>query len=402
MASVHEYKIKPNPKIKGDKGIRYRVAYSKPDGKPTGKRGFLRKGEANAFANSVEEKKRAGEYVAPALGRRTVGELAPEFLRAKKATLAESTYKEVEAAWRNHVQARWESVKLTDVAKDAVEAWITDMRLAAKERQKKLKAEGKNPGDGTDLILRAYGVLAGILDLALTQKRVAKNPVRGASNLPKKTRKRYIYLESPDVNRLAAECESHRVLVLVLAYCGLRWSEAIALKVSDINFKRARISVDRAVVQIGSGFVEKEPKSHEIRDVPAPRFVLQELQERVKGLSPDDLVFPDLKDSTEYLKRPQSAHGWFVKAVKAAKVQRITPHDLRHTCASLAVSAGANVKALARMLGHADASETLNTYADLFDSDLDEVAKVMHLNYGPGSKACQNLVTDTSASDKAA
>ncbi|WP_415880987.1 tyrosine-type recombinase/integrase [Mycobacterium intracellulare] len=52
----------------------------------------------------------------------------------------------------------------------------------------------------------------------------------------------------------------------------------------------------------------------------------------------------------------------------------ITPHDLRHTAASLAVSAGANVKAVQRMLGHAKASMTLDVYADLFDEDLDAVA----------------------------
>ncbi|MFP5368684.1 MAG: tyrosine-type recombinase/integrase, partial [Actinomycetes bacterium] len=49
-------------------------------------------------------------------------------------------------------------------------------------------------------------------------------------------------------------------------------------------------------------------------------------------------------------------------------------HDLRHTAASLAVSAGANVKALQRMLGHANAQITLSVYAGLFDSDLDDVA----------------------------
>jgi integrase len=52
----------------------------------------------------------------------------------------------------------------------------------------------------------------------------------------------------------------------------------------------------------------------------------------------------------------------------------ITPHDLRHTAASLAISAGANVKAVQRMLGHAKASMTLDVYADLFDTDLDAVA----------------------------
>src|SRR6516165_10118062 len=62
-------------------------------------------------------------------------------------------------------------------------------------------------------------------------------------------------------------------------------------------------------------------------------------------------------------------------------VQKITPHDLRHTCASLAVSAGVNVLALARMLGHKDPSVTLRVYADLFDTDLDAVAITLHGRY---------------------
>lgn len=58
--------------------------------------------------------------------------------------------------------------------------------------------------------------------------------------------------------------------------------------------------------------------------------------------------------------------------MKRAKVQQITPHDLRHTAASLAVSAGVNVLALQRILGHKSAKVTLDT--DLFDADLDAVA----------------------------
>jgi integrase len=55
----------------------------------------------------------------------------------------------------------------------------------------------------------------------------------------------------------------------------------------------------------------------------------------------------------------------------------MTVHDLRHTAASLAVSAGANVKAVQRMLGHASAAMTLDTYADLFDDDLDLVSDAL-------------------------
>lgn len=56
----------------------------------------------------------------------------------------------------------------------------------------------------------------------------------------------------------------------------------------------------------------------------------------------------------------------------------MTLHDLRHTAASLAISSGANVKAVQRMLGHASAAMTLDLYADLFDDDLDDVAMRLH------------------------
>lgn len=65
---------------------------------------------------------------------------------------------------------------------------------------------------------------------------------------------------------------------------------------------------------------------------------------------------------------------WFKTALKKANLDPMTLHDLRHTAASLAISAGANVKAVQRMLGHASAAMTLDVYADLFDDDLDQVA----------------------------
>lgn len=55
-------------------------------------------------------------------------------------------------------------------------------------------------------------------------------------------------------------------------------------------------------------------------------------------------------------------------------IPRLTPHDLRHTAASLAISSGDNVEAVQQMLGHASAAMTLDTYADLFDDALDAVA----------------------------
>lgn len=56
---------------------------------------------------------------------------------------------------------------------------------------------------------------------------------------------------------------------------------------------------------------------------------------------------------------------------------QVTVHDLRHTAASLAIQSGANVKVLQRVMGHSSASLTLDVYADMYESDLDEVSKKM-------------------------
>ena len=94
------------------------------------------------------------------------------------------------------------------------------------------------------------------------------------------------------------------------------------------------------------------------------------------------LKFPSLQqaDPPTLLRNSNWRARVFDPAVQACQKDdesfpTITPHDLRHTAASLAVSAGTNVKALQRMLGHAKASMTLDVYADLFDDDLDSVAE---------------------------
>jgi len=117
------------------------------------------------------------------------------------------------------------------------------------------------------------------------------------------------------------------------------------------------------------------PKTHEKRSVPYPARLAPMIEQARVGKGPDGLLFGD---GVNHM-RNSGAKGWLANAVKRAQafdlsIPRLTPHDLRHTAASLAISSGANVKAVQRMLGHASAAMTLDTYADLFDDDLDAVA----------------------------
>src|SRR3954463_14669077 len=120
--------------------------------------------------------------------------------------------------------------------------------------------------------------------------------------------------------------------------------------------------------------------------------VLRVVTHASESVSPlvEDLVFTGTRGAV--LRGGNYRNRYFSKAVERCQkadetFPDITPHDLRHAAASLAVSAGANVKALQRMLGHAKASMTLDVYADLFDDDLDSVAESLDAAIARASSA---------------
>jgi integrase len=161
--------------------------------------------------------------------------------------------------------------------------------------------------------------------------------------------------------------------VLVLAYCGLRWSELAGLRARHIDLMRRRLTIEEAATEINGGrIVWGTPKSHERRSVPIPRSLVDDLAVHLAGTACDDLAFT-LPNGAVLLNR-NARSQWFDKAAAEVGLTGLTPHELRHTAASLPVSAGANVKAVQRMLGHASAAMTLDRHADLFDADLDAVA----------------------------
>ncbi len=101
------------------------------------------------------------------------------------------------------------------------------------------------------------------------------------------------------------------------------------------------------------------------------------LEQQVAGRPGSQPVFFGMRTKT-YLRNHAFRKGWFDPGATEVGLDGITPHELRHTAASLAVSAGAHVKSVQRMLGHASAAMTLDTYADLFDDDLDNVASALN------------------------
>ena len=188
-----------------------------------------------------------------------------------------------------------------------------------------------------------------------------------------------MYLTAEQLGHLVDECTRYKELVWLLGTVGLRWGEAAALRVQDVNVLRNRISVERNAVTVGKDVVVGTPKTHEVREVSVPPSVMKMLVPVMDGKGPDDLLWPRRDGSP--MKPP--THGkWYYNALERCMDEypdfpRVTPHGLRHVAAGLMVSSGANVKVVQRQLGHASAAMTLDTYAELFDEDLEAVGSAV-------------------------
>lgn len=346
MATITSYETKA--------GKRWRVRYRKPDRSQTDKRGFKTKRDASEFAATVETSKITGTYIDPSRGKMTVGELYEKWITTKRATLKPSSLHSLETSWRVHVKPEWENVPLVGVEHEDVQAWVDSI------------------GKSHTTVVRAYGILSGVMALAERGKRVSADPTRNIALPEKRSGKRRRYLTHAELIRLAEHSGDRGTLVLLLGWCGLRWGEAIELRVRDLNMLKRRIHVSRAAVETGGVIHVGSPKNGTERDVPMPKALADLIARDCDGKGRDDLLFHDKHG--HHLRRTRVSAGsrsWFKTALESAGIEPMTLHDLRHTTASLAVQSGANVKAVQRMLGHASAAMTLDIYSDLFDSDLE-------------------------------
>lgn len=368
MANIVRYKTS-----KGEQ--RYRVRYRKPDGSQTDKRGFKRKIDAERWAaEHVTVAKAEGRYVDPEGGKRLIRDLYGQWLAEKKPFWKPVSAANMDNAWATHCEGRWADRRIGDVTHAEVQAWIGGI----------IETSGA-PSTG-----RPYQILDGICRVAVRDKLIPGNPCDGIE-LPKlpKRKERRVYLTIPRLLAFADEArncrrlgEERRALILLLGFCGLRWGEAAGLKAGDLDFDGGVLHVRHNLVYVNKevGWVEGTPKSHERRDVPMPRVVMDALRPVCAMREPGERVFRDAHGGPLRKQSLARSSGWWVRTLMRLgwrEDEWPVPHDLRHTAASLAVHAGANVKALQRMLGHKNASMTLDVYADLFDSDLFDVARLL-------------------------
>jgi integrase len=350
---------------------RWQARYRGPDGRQRAK-DFDTKRDATAWDQEQRRAVQRSEWTDPDAARMTVGEMYPKWLDS--LTIKPTTRHDYQGLWSTCVARTWQDSPLSRVTPLGVRTWLAQL-TGVKEQP--LSASRKR---------NAFLVLSAILEAAVRDGRLIRNPatVGGAGGrggfLPRVessvTRR---YLTFAELKALAKATGVYESLILVLGCCGLRWGEIVALRVQDVDLLRNRLHVDRSAANVNGEIIYGPTKTHQIREVPVPTFLRNPLLAQMQGKEPTDLLFTSPEGGP--LRSQNFGRRVFTPALVKAGLERMRVHDLRHTTAALAVDAGANIKGIQRMLGHADASMTLNTYADLFDGHLDEVAERLHAAY---------------------
>lgn len=354
MGYIQRREGRPQPWLARHKG---------PDGRHHSK-AFRRKVDAEKWLALEESKSIRGEWVDPGAGKIRYADWAETWL-AGLHSVKPKTLAGYESLLRSRVLPEFRDTELRRISTSAVRAWVASM-----------VDEGLSPARTR----QALQVLHASLDVAVEDGLIARNPTDRVRP-PTVRKRRQLFLTADQLDALAGAADSRQRgsggLIHLLGYGGLRWGEAVALRWDNVDTARRRVRVKESATEISGRLEWGTPKTHEMRTVIVPEFVIEGLGPRTDGL-----VFTAPRGGP--LRHSNFVRGVWVPACQIAGMpEGLLIHDLRDTAASLAISAGASIKAVQRMLGHASAAMTLDTYGSLFDEDLEDLADRMEQRYGP-------------------
>ncbi|MEW2463068.1 tyrosine-type recombinase/integrase [Microbacterium sp. NPDC047426] len=379
------------PTERHGKGMRYKVAgvpgvraRSFPDKQKKAAEAWL----AKAIADSNK-----GEFIDPRDGNILLRDYVDQYWWPAR-TGDPLTLQTVSRTVRNRIVAYLGSTPLRLIKVDTLRLWLKDLEGVV--------------APGTMVV--TWGYLNNILDCAVDDERIPKNPCRAKTlKAPSKPEGKARAWDRARVQAVwAALTANYRILVDIGVGAGLRQGEAFGLSADDIDLEGRVIHVRRQVRSIGSDLVFSLPKGNKTRTVPMPDYLADRLAEHMATFTPQPVELPwkDPRPPTTRLEAkerapqthrlllvnrngtPLRANMWneahWKRALAAAgvipepkKVMRkdgrghrlvygasheFGYHCLRHTFASVQLDSRENPVAVSKWLGHADAAITLRVY----------------------------------------
>jgi integrase len=208
---------------------------------------------------------------------------------------------------------------------------------------------------------------------AIAADEIAVSPVAGVE-LPAVEGKRLRIAPPAEAAKLLAALKDHRAIWATAMYAGLRLGELQALLIEEVDLATGRIHVEANWDRVEQ---ERVPPKSEAgrRRVPIPAVLRDYLDEYVMSLDRESGFIFGRDAETPFAQ--ETLRGRAARAWKAAKLNGLTPHDCRHSYASLMIAAGVNAKALSTYMGHANISITLDRYSHLMPGNEEEAGQLL-------------------------
>lgn len=347
---------------------KWRARYPDPTrgGKKQIERQFDTKREAERWLTSQRAAIQRGDHINPNDNQRYFEQVV-EAWQATWLDLEPKTRAGYKAILNRHVLPRWRGVRIGAISPEAIQVWINEL------------AADRHP----NTVRRIYSVLRAVLKVAVERRYLMANPC-DAVKLPRAPAVAIgerVILSADEVAALAeAITPRYRLLIYAAAYTGLRAGELGGLRRRDVDLLHGSLNVERALKDVSGHLIFGPTKTAKARRVGMPKFLVEMFSEHLVALDggPDALVFTGPDGG------PLRHHNMYLRHFKPAVRVALPPdkhglrfHDLRHTCASLLIAAGAHPKAIQEHLGHKDIQTTFNVYGHLLPSAREALAAAL-------------------------
>lgn len=246
------------------------------------------------------------------------------------------TRDEYRAKLRLHVNDSIGSHEITAVTSEMVRSWHAALGTEHARRNS-----------------HAYALLHSIFATAVKDGLVESNPCQISRAMNPPTKREAVVLDVPEIAKLAdAVPPRFKAMILIAAWCGLRWGEVTELRRRDIDEVVEVIHVQRGVTRTRDGYVVAMPKSGLSRTVVVPPHIRSDLKHHLDvhtGKGADALLFPN--NAGEHLNDTVFRRFMFRPALKAIGREGVRVHDLRHFQGTQIARVGSLAESMAR-LGH--------------------------------------------------
>ncbi|MDO8616485.1 MAG: site-specific integrase [Dehalococcoidia bacterium] len=298
-----------------------------------------------------------------------------------KGNTAPRTHERYSQIVRHHLVPAFGMIPLAGLRPQHIQAYYSEARQEG-------RVDGRDGGLSAQTVLHHHRVLREALHHAVRWQLLARNPA-DAVEAPRPPRHEMHVLTPDGVQRLLAACKDpdlHAIIFVAVA-TGLREGELLALRWSKVDLNGGSVHITRTLQYVaGQGLLFGEPKtSRSRRRVSLSRDTAALLSEHRRrqlerrlalgpGYEDQDLVFagPAGKPIPPY-----SVSQRFATLVRAASIGPLRFHDLRHTSATLMLSAGVHPKIVSERLGHSGVAITLDTYSHVLPGLQEEAANLL-------------------------